>query len=96
MALVAAFFVWQWPTLDQLALLLMIAAFGSFSQVALTQAFVYADATLVLPADFTKLVWASLAGYLLFAEVPGNWTILGAAIICGGVLYGTTGARRSA
>jgi len=96
MSLLAAFFVWQWPTLDQLAVLVMIAAFGSFSQVALTQAFVYADATLVLPADFTKLIWASLAGYLLFAEIPGNWTILGAAIICAGVLYGATGARRSA
>jgi drug/metabolite transporter (DMT)-like permease len=95
MSLAAAYFVWQGPTLDQLFVLVLIAAFGSFSQVALSQAFVYADATLVLPADFTKLIWASLAGYLLFAEVPGNWTILGAAIICGGVLYGSTGGRRA-
>jgi drug/metabolite transporter (DMT)-like permease len=92
MALVAAVFVWQGPTLDQVALLVLIAAFGAFSQVALTQAFVYADATLVMPADFTKLIWASLAGFLVFAEVPGNWTIFGAAIICGGVLYGARGA----
>jgi drug/metabolite transporter (DMT)-like permease len=94
MALIAAVFVWQGPTLDQIGLLVLIAAFGSFSQVALTQAFVYADATLVMPADFTKLIWASLAGYLVFAEVPGNWTIVGAAIICAGVLYGARGSGK--
>jgi drug/metabolite transporter (DMT)-like permease len=95
MSLAFALFYWQWPTPDQFALLVMIAAFGSFSQVALTQAFAYADATLVMPADFTKLIWASFAGYLLFAEIPGNWTILGAAIICAGILYGASGAKKS-
>lgn len=95
MSLAFAMFYWQWPTADQFLLLLLIAAFGSFSQVALTQAFTYADATLVMPADFTKLIWASIAGFVLFAEVPGNWTILGAAIICAGVLYGAGGGRRS-
>jgi drug/metabolite transporter (DMT)-like permease len=95
MSLLAAVFFWEWPTLDTLLLLVLIAALGSFSQVALTQAFVYADATMVLPADFTKLIWSSLAGYLLFAEVPGNWTIVGAAIICAGVLYGATNTRKT-
>jgi hypothetical protein len=30
----------------------------------------------------------------VFAEVPGNWTIVGAAIICAGVLYGARGSGK--
>tara|TARA_B100001123_G_scaffold340191_1_gene385481 strand:+ start:391 stop:519 length:129 start_codon:yes stop_codon:yes gene_type:complete len=40
----------------------LIAIFGATTQLALAQAFREADATVVLPADFTKLVFAGLAG----------------------------------
>ena len=51
------------------------------------EAFREADVTVVLPADFTKLVWAGLAGFLVFAEIPDPWTLVGAVIICGAVFY---------
>ena len=87
MTLAAALLVWEWPTPDQLKWLVTIGICGSFAQLCLAQAFRDADATLVLPMDFTKLIWASLIGFFFFAEVPDLWTLAGAAIIFAGVFY---------
>jgi drug/metabolite transporter (DMT)-like permease len=40
-----------------------------------------ADATVALPFNFSRLVWAALFGWLLFAEFPDGWTWLGGAAI---------------
>ena len=87
MALVLAVFVWQWPTLEQLGLLLVISMIGTSAQVSLSQAFRDADSTVILPMDFTKLVWASLLGYVVFAEIPDPWVWVGGAVVFSGVLW---------
>lgn len=84
---VPAFLVWEWPTLYQFGILALIGALGGIAHLTLAQAFREADVTVVLPADFTKLIWASLAGFLVFAEVPDLWTWVGALVICGAVFY---------
>ncbi|TDJ20122.1 MAG: DMT family transporter [Gammaproteobacteria bacterium] len=47
----------------------------------MTGAFKVADATVVFPVDYTRLVWASVIGYLVFSEVPDIWTWVGGTII---------------
>lgn len=79
--------VWVWPDARALALLFLIGAIGSLGQVAVAQAFREAEATQVLPADFTKLVWAVLLGWVLFAERPDLFALIGGTIIFGAVLY---------
>lgn len=86
-AFMFAVFFWQWPTVEQLVWLAGIAIFGTISQLALTEAFRKADATLVLPADFTKVIWASLIGYFFFNQVPEIWVGVGAVIIFSAVFY---------
>ena len=39
------------------------------------------DATVVLPLDFTRLIWTSLIGYFAFAEWPDVWTWIGGTTI---------------
>ena len=82
---VASLFYWQWPTLHELMIIVLIAVFGSTTQICLAQAFREADATVVLPADFTKLVFAGLAGWFFFAEVPEIWIWVGGTIVFIGV-----------
>ena len=82
-----ALFAWQWPTPEQWLLLAAIGGLGSITQICIAQAFREADATVVLPFDFTKLVWATLIGYAFFAEIPDGMTITGGAIICASVTY---------
>jgi drug/metabolite transporter (DMT)-like permease len=86
-AFMFAVFFWQWPTAEQLVWLTGIAIFGTISQLALTEAFRKADATLVLPADFTKVIWASLIGYFFFNQVPEIWVGVGAVVIFSAVFY---------
>lgn len=93
--LVAALFAWQWPTPGQLLVIAVIAVFGAGAQLALSQAFREADATVVLPADFTKLVLAGLAGWLFFAEIPDVRIWIGGAAVFGGVLLNTWFEKRA-
>lgn len=86
-SLIPALFVWQTPGLTQLVLLIGTGLFGTFTQRCLTRAFAAADATVVLPFDFTRLVFSAVLGFLFFAEVPDGWTWLGGFLIFLGVSW---------
>ena len=93
--LVAALFFWQWPTLNQWFFIFLTAIFGSTTQICLAQAFREADATVVLPADFTKLVFAGLAGWLFFSELPEIWIWIGGTIVFVGVFLNAWFEKRA-
>jgi drug/metabolite transporter (DMT)-like permease len=86
-AFVLTLFVWQMPTLAQLGATFVIAIIGTLAQLSISQAFREADATVVLPMDFTKLIWASILGYLVFSELPDIWSWVGGAVVFSGVLW---------
>lgn len=77
----AALFVWRWPEPEHLVWFVALGGFGTIAHLAFSQAFKEADATAVLPFDFTRLIWASLLGFWLYAEIPELWTWLGGALI---------------
>ena len=81
MAAVAAIPVWQTPSLGQLAWLAGLGAVGVVRQLSMSQAFREADATAILPLDFTKLIWVAIIGYAAFAEIPTMWTWAGGFVI---------------
>ncbi len=83
--LIAALFFWQWPTFEQLFVMGLIAIFGATTQLALAQAFREADATVVLPVDFTKLIFAGVAGWIFFDELPVIWIWIGGTVVFAGV-----------
>lgn len=86
-ALVPALFVWVWPTAEQLAWLALIGLIGGGAQYLMTEALAGADASVVMPVDFTKLIWVALIAYLAFGEVPDLFTWLGGVIIFSSTLY---------
>jgi drug/metabolite transporter (DMT)-like permease len=94
-ALAFALFFWSTPTLEQLGYLVIIGIGGTVAQICLGEAFRYADATLVLPIDFTKLFWASLIGYLFFEQVPDIWIWPGAFVVFLAVFYNAYKERGS-
>ena len=94
MALIAAVFVWTWPTWLEFGWLLITGITGTLGQLAVTQAFRVADTTSVLPFDFTKLIWAALLGYVVFGEVPSMWTWVGGIAIFACGLYLALRERR--
>ena len=73
--------VWQTPDWAHLPYVLGMAVFGTLGLTLISQAFRLAPAAVVAPFDYTALIWASLFGWLVWAEVPVLWTWLGAAVI---------------
>ncbi len=87
MTLVCALFVWTWPNREELAVLAGIGIAGTLAQMCMTQSLRLADTMVVLPFDFTKLVWGAFFAWLLFGELMDTWTLVGALVIFSGGLY---------
>ena len=87
MTLVCALFVWTWPSVGELAVLAAIGISGTLAQMCMTQSLRLTETTVVLPFDFTKLVWSALFAWLLFGELIDSWTLLGSLVIFSGGLY---------
>lgn len=54
---------------------------GGIAQLALTGSLRLAPVALVMPMDYSALIWASLLGWLLFHQLPSPWTWAGAPIL---------------
>ena len=78
---------WRWPNAAELLWLVIVGGLGSLTQMSVAQAFRAGDTTQVLPGDFTKLIWAALIGWLVFAEVPDLWTLLAGCLIFASVAF---------
>ena len=87
MIFVPALWVWTWPTLQQLLLMIAVGFFATLNQRFLSRAYAAADATAVSPFEFARLPFAAVIGYLVFAELPDIWAWLGGAVIFSASLY---------
>ena len=86
-AFIAALFVWDWPTWPQLGILALAGIVGAAASVAVVQAVKIGETNVVVPMDFSRLVWASLLGFIIFAEVPTVYTWIGGIMIFGTTFY---------
>lgn len=85
LALAIPGFVWpDGPTLLVLTGMGLAAAIGNFCYV---HAMRVGEASLVMPADYVRLVWMAGWGFLFFAEVPMLSTWVGALLIVGATLF---------
>lgn len=78
---VPAAFVWVAPNLTHVLWLCVIGVLSSVGHLAIAQGFKEAEASAIIPADFTRLAWAAFLGFLVFDEVPDAWTVAGASVI---------------
>jgi len=60
-----------------------IAVAGGLGQLALTGSLRLAPVAMVMPMDYTSLLWATVLGAWLFGQLPSPWTWVGAPIIVG-------------
>jgi drug/metabolite transporter (DMT)-like permease len=87
MILIPALWVWTWPSLDQLLLMFAVGFFATLNQRFLSRAYAAADATAVLPFEFSRLPFGAILGFLAFAELPDIWAWVGGAVIFSASLY---------
>lgn len=73
--------VWTMPDSVGWIVAALSGAFGAAAFLFINAAYARAPAALIVPFEYTGLVWAPLAGYVFWQEVPSWNTWLGAAII---------------
>jgi drug/metabolite transporter (DMT)-like permease len=84
---IPAYFVWRPLSGDELVLLALVGALGAIGQFCQVRAFAAGELMAVAPIDYSRLIFAGVTGFLLFAELPDRYTLVGAAIIVGSTLY---------
>lgn len=87
-----ALLMWQPVSRDHLLALVLISLSGVVGQFLMVGAFTLAEASVLAPVDYVRLLFAVIAGYLLFSEIPDAWTIVGSVVIL--LSAATIAARR--
>ena len=85
--------VWEWPTMNQLFMFLLIAIAGTMTHWFLNEALKRAEISSLLPLDYLRLIWSVSLGFIFFDELPHAGLWLGAALILGASTY--IGIRQS-
>jgi drug/metabolite transporter (DMT)-like permease len=86
-SLIPALFVWQWPDAALWPYLGAMGLCAVIGHISLMRGFASTDASLVFTYEFSRLPFAVLVGYLLFAETVDVWTIVGATVIFASAFY---------
>ena len=77
---------WVTPSSTEWLFLFSLGVFGYFGQVYMTKAFQSAATNLVAPLKYIEVVFTLLFGIFWFGEVYTFWSILGIALIIGGLV----------
>ncbi|MZR32324.1 EamA family transporter [Sneathiella litorea] len=85
--LIPALFFWTTPSLYDFAWLLAIGLMGGAGQLAMANALKYGEAQVVLPVEFSRLIWISLIAFFAFGEVPGVFLWIGGGMIIAATTY---------
>jgi len=72
---------WQPPTLTEWLLLLGIGATGYLSQLCNVYAYKFGEASLLAPLEYTRILYATVIGLIVFGDLPGVSTVVGATIV---------------
>lgn len=82
-----ALFTWRVPTPRDFLLLCLMGAIATANQACYIKGMQWGDAAAMAPIDYTRLIFTAAAGFLLFHEVPGAWTLAGAGIVVAATLF---------
>jgi drug/metabolite transporter (DMT)-like permease len=80
------FALWTWQSPDTIIgwlVLIGLGVFGWAGHQLLTNAHRFGTANTLMPYTYSFMIYVSIWGYLVFGDVPDQWTLLGALVIIG-------------
>jgi len=80
-------FGWVTPALPSLGLFAIAGLASVAALLCVNRSLKLAPASVVVPYQYSMIVWAVIFGFAVFGDVPSPATIVGAAIIIGAGLY---------
>jgi drug/metabolite transporter (DMT)-like permease len=78
---------WIAPSALDFGLMLVLGVVAMTAFACMNRSLKLAPASVVVPYQYTMIVWAVVLGWLVFGDVPDVFTLTGAAIIVGAGLY---------
>ena len=75
------------PTLGSLGLFAAAGVVSVAALLCINRSLKLAPASVVVPYQYSMIVWAVIFGFVVFGDVPSISTIIGAAIIIGAGFY---------
>lgn len=87
LSLPTALWVWEWPTAIDWLWVLGLGFCGTLGHLCFVRALQMADASAVMPYDYSRLPFSALIGWLAFSEIPDRWLWIGSAIIAAAAIY---------
>ena len=88
-------FVWVTPSPQGFGLMTIAGVLSAIALYATTQACRLAPVSLIVPFEYTSLVWALILGYLVWSEIPALSVILSAVVVVLSGLYLVRSEARS-
>ena len=100
LSLPMAWLHWAPLAAGQWAAFALCGVLGSTGHYMLTRSFAAADISATQSAKFLDLVWSAAMGWLLFADLPSQTTLIGGSVICASTIgvarWEARGARQDA
>ncbi|MEJ2016271.1 MAG: DMT family transporter [Limibacillus sp.] len=87
LSLIPALFVWQWPSVEVWLAVIATGFIATGAQIMVTRAYKVADASVVLPFDYTRLPFIAVMAWLVFGQTTDLWTWIGAGVIAASSIY---------
>ena len=67
--------------------MIMLGILGGLGHFTLIKAYSVSPVATVAPFTYSNLLWAIGYGYLVFGNLPDQWTVIGAIVIISSGLY---------
>lgn len=78
---VMVIFVWETPSVDLWLMIFVMSVLTTAHQLLFTKALEVADASLMLPIDFTQIIFVTILGIMFYSELPDFISVVGTIII---------------
>ena len=85
--LTTAPFGWQPVPLNDLFLFLVSGLLIGGAHFLMIDSFRYVEAALVTPFKYTSIIWGVALGFLVWGDLPDQWTITGSMIVIASGIY---------
>ena len=80
-------FHWQPLSTFTITLMATLSVMATLAQWLLIKALSLGEASLLAPIGYIALIFATLWGFLLFGDLPDQWTVIGALVIVASGVY---------
>ncbi len=80
-------FSWVTPAPQDFGLFMLAGCISIGALLSVNRSLILAPASVVVPYQYSMIIWAVMFGYMVFGDVPSLATLIGAAIIIGAGFY---------